>query len=256
MSWAGIAMYGALAVGAPLGAVLGQGRLRLRRGIGDRRATAGPAAGASRSAGLPVARRRRRVGLPRRGRPDLAAGARVWCWPRAGSAQSRPSLALALRRGMGWGGAGLALTGFGADVHRLAPVLRWPAGPPRRHPGRRRVPGDRGLCGLTLIALAWSPLAGIPGHGADRPRLLDGVPLLGVEVVRRVPAESRGVALGVYLACFDLGLGAAGPIMGVLAAGHGLPSAFLGAACAALVSLALVWTTRVRLPPAGRAPGS
>jgi predicted MFS family arabinose efflux permease len=71
-------------------------------------------------------------------------------------------------------------------------------------------------------------------------------PSLGVEAVRRVPPESRGTALGAFLACFDLGLGAAGPVMGVLAAGSGLPAAFFGAAVASLASLALVWVTRVR----------
>ena len=71
-------------------------------------------------------------------------------------------------------------------------------------------------------------------------------PSLGVEVVRRVTPENRGVALGAFLACFDLGLGAAGPAMGLLAAGHGLPAAFMGAAAACLVSLALIWTTRSR----------
>ena len=69
-------------------------------------------------------------------------------------------------------------------------------------------------------------------------------PSLGVEAVRRVPAESRGVALGAFLACFDLGLGAAGPAAGLLASGFGLQAAFVVAAVASVVSMALVWTTR------------
>ena len=163
---------------------------------------------------------------------------------------------LALRfAAAGWGSAGLALTGFGA-VYIVSRLLF--AGLPDRLGGIRVAVVCLVVeaCGLALIGLAGSPLAAFLGTALTGLGYSMVFPSLGVEVVRRVPAESRGVALGVYLACFDLGLGAAGPIMGVLAAGHGLPSAFLGAACAALVSLALVWTTRVRLAPAGRAPGS
>jgi hypothetical protein len=46
------------------------------------------------------------------------------------------------------------------------------------------------------------------------------------------------------LACFDLGLGAAGPVMGVIAGGSSLPAAFIAAAIASLASLVLVRTTR------------
>ena len=49
------------------------------------------------------------------------------------------------------------------------------------------------------------------------------------------------MALGAYLACFDLGLGAAGPVAGLFASAYGLPAAFLAAAAAALLSLLLTW---------------
>jgi predicted MFS family arabinose efflux permease len=64
-------------------------------------------------------------------------------------------------------------------------------------------------------------------------------PSMGVEAMKRVDPKSRGLVLAAYLACFDLGLGAAGPLAGVVAATAGIPAAFLAAAGAALLSLAL-----------------
>ncbi len=241
MSWAGIAMYGALAVGAPLGALLGQGGFAfVAVSVIVVPLLALPLALAQ--PGLPIATARRVSFLGVVGR----------MWP--------PGLGLVLASGgfgtiaaflalryaaMGWGGAGLALTGFGATyiVSRL-----FFAGLPDRLGGIRVAAVCLVIeaCGLTLIALAWSPLIAFLGTALTGLGYSMVFPALGVEVVRRVPPESRGVALAAFLACFDLGLGAAGPLMGLIAAGSGLPSAFLAAACAALVSLALVWGTRVR----------
>jgi predicted MFS family arabinose efflux permease len=151
---------------------------------------------------------------------------------------------LALRYALlGWSGAGLALTAFGASYIACRVVL---AGLPDRVGG---VPVAMvslviEACGLLLIAAAGSPLMALLGTALTGLGYSMVFPALGVEVVRRVPPESRGVALGAFLACFDLGLGGAGPVMGLIAAGHGLPSAFIGAACAAMLSFALVWLTR------------
>jgi hypothetical protein len=52
-------------------------------------------------------------------------------------------------------------------------------------------------------------------------------PGLGVEVVRRVPTESRGLAMGVYTAFLDLALGVITPVLGLIAGGAGLDTVFL-----------------------------
>ena len=242
MSWSGIAMYGALAVGAPLGAVLGQ--------------VSFPAVAIAvvimPLLALPIAIARPALAAVTAKRASfLSVIGKMW--PQglglvlASGGFGTIAAFLSLRyAAMGWSGAGLALTGFGG-VYIISRLFF--AGLPDRLGGVRVAIVCLLIeaCGLSLIALAWSPLLAFLGTALTGLGYSMVFPALGVEVVRRVPAESRGTALGLFLACFDLGLGAAGPAMGILAAGSGLPTAFFGGAVASLVSLGLVWVTRVRL---------
>lgn len=52
-------------------------------------------------------------------------------------------------------------------------------------------------------------------------------PGLGVEALRRVPASSRGLAMGAYTAFLDLSLGLASPALGLVASGGSLSAVFL-----------------------------
>jgi MFS family permease len=65
-------------------------------------------------------------------------------------------------------------------------------------------------------------------------------PGFGVEAVRRVPAQSRGLAMGAYTAFLDLGQGLASPALGLLASGTRLNVVFFASAvtvtCAAAVA--------------------
>jgi MFS family permease len=65
-------------------------------------------------------------------------------------------------------------------------------------------------------------------------------PGFGVEAVRRVPAHSRGLAMGAYTAFLDLAQGLASPALGLIATGARLNVIFLVSAgtvfCAALVA--------------------
>jgi MFS family permease len=69
-------------------------------------------------------------------------------------------------------------------------------------------------------------------------------PGFGVEAVRRVPAQSRGLAMGAYTAFLDLAQGLASPALGLVAKGSGLNVVFLVSAitvlCAALVASWLI----------------
>ena len=58
-------------------------------------------------------------------------------------------------------------------------------------------------------------------------------PALALIVVDQVAEERRGVALGTFTACFDLGVGLGSPLVGAFAALGGYSAAFFcGAACA------------------------
>jgi predicted MFS family arabinose efflux permease len=65
-------------------------------------------------------------------------------------------------------------------------------------------------------------------------------PALGVEAVRRSPAESRGVAMGAYTACLDVALGLSGPALGALASHRGLNAVFLVASFVVLGTVGVV----------------
>jgi MFS family permease len=69
-------------------------------------------------------------------------------------------------------------------------------------------------------------------------------PGFGVEAVGRVPAQSRGLAMGAYTAFLDLAQGLASPALGLVAKGTGLNAVFLVSAitvlCAALVASWLI----------------
>lgn len=241
LSWNGIAMYGALAVGAPVGA--GLERLAGFPGVAVAVVVlpllAVPLALAMPGLVAVAARRRSVLGvLGAMWQPGLAM-----VMASGGFGTIAAFLALYYAE-LGWSGAGLALTVFGG-VYILSRLML--AGLPDRVGGVRVamvcLVGE--AAGLVLIAVAGSPTVAMLGTGLTGLGYSLVFPALGVEVVRRVSPENRGVALGAFLACFDLGLGASGPVMGLVAAGHGLPASFLAAAAACVLALGLVWLTRV-----------
>jgi predicted MFS family arabinose efflux permease len=68
-------------------------------------------------------------------------------------------------------------------------------------------------------------------------------PSFGVAAVRKLGPENKGVALGAYVAFFDLALGVTGPLAGYIAGHLGYATIYalgaLSAAVAALLSLSL-----------------
>ena len=93
--------------------------------------------------------------------------------------------------------------------------------------------------GLLLLWLAPNPELALAGAALSGFGFSLVFPALGVEAVNLVPASSRGAAVGAYSLFIDLSLGITGPLAGAIAAGFGFASIFLFAALAALSGLAL-----------------
>jgi MFS family permease len=98
--------------------------------------------------------------------------------------------------------------------------------------------------GLALIWLASGPAVAAAGA------MLTGFgyslvyPALGVEAVCRAPPQSRGLAMGTYTAFLDVALGFGSPALGLIAGLAGLGSVFLTSTlivlCAAAIALRLL----------------
>lgn len=134
---------------------------------------------------------------------------------------------------LGWANAAYCLTGFGAGFifARLASSNLLP-----RFGGYRVV----AVClliqslGLLLIWLAPSPAIMMAGAALTGLGVSWVYPGLGVETLARTPPANRSSALSALSLFFDLAVGMAGPVMGLIASGFGFAQVFL---CSALLSI-------------------
>jgi MFS family permease len=81
--------------------------------------------------------------------------------------------------------------------------------------------------GQALIWLATRPEMALAGAALSGFGFSLVYPGFGVEAVRRVPASSRGLAMGAYTAFLDLAQGLASPALGLIATGARLNTVFL-----------------------------
>ncbi|WP_413722900.1 MFS transporter [Sodalis sp. RH23] len=103
--------------------------------------------------------------------------------------------------------------------------------------------------GLLLIWAAPGPV--LAGLGA----LLTGAgfslvfPALGVEAVKQVAPQNQGTALGTFSAFLDLGLSLAGPAAGLVMSHLGMSSIYLCAAAMAALAAVLMLRLKARVSP-------
>jgi MFS family permease len=236
ISFNGVATYGALALGAPMGVVMEQ-----RWGLT--------------SIGL--------ITVAVCGASFLLAGAKRPVPVVAGEhLPFRDVLGLVIPHGMGlalggvgysvlatfvtlfyasrnWNGAALCLTSFGiafiaARLLFIRAISRFGGFPVSM------------VClaveslGVLLLWRAGSPWMAFAGAALAGFGFSLVFPALGVEAVKRVPERSRGTALGVYTVFADVSFFLVGPIAGAIIGAFGYASAFLFALLCVLASLGIV----------------
>lgn len=93
--------------------------------------------------------------------------------------------------------------------------------------------------GLLLLWLAPSTGFALIGAGLAGFGLSLVYPALGVEAIKQVPTSSRGAGLSAYAVFFDLALAIAGPLMGAIALNMGYSWIFFSAALLSTTGLGL-----------------
>jgi len=223
MSWNGIAAYGGTALGAPLGVLVRDGTHLI--GIGLCTALLGFAAllfASTRSAATIVSGARqpfRHVFLA-----VMSNGAAMAC-SSVGFGSLTAFIALYFNS-LGWDNAAYCLSSFGVAfiVARLVSPNLLP-----RFGGYRVVAACMLVqsLGLLLIWQAPSPELVMLGAGLTGIGVSWVYPGLGVETLERTPPANRGAALSALSLFFDLAVGLAGPLMGLIASGWGYAEVFL-----------------------------
>ncbi|WPG20706.1 MFS transporter [Kosakonia cowanii] len=244
ISWNGIATYGAMALGAPLGVLCYD-----YGGLHGLALTIMAVALLAVLLALPRAAVKASKGKPL---PFRAVLGRVWLYGMALALGSAGFGVIATfitlyYDARGWDGAAFALTLF--SVAFVGARLLFPNGI-NRFGGLNvtLICFAVETCGLLLVGLAvdpWMVKLGVFLTGAGFSLVF---PALGVVAVKAVPQHNQGSALATYTVFMDLSLGVTGPLAGLLMAWAGVSSIYLAAAGLVAVALLLAWRLKQRVP--------
>lgn len=246
ISWNGVATYGALAAGAPLGVWLAQGMGFIGLGLATLLLMA---------VAWPLARRKPATAISHEPRQPFRHVARRVLPYGAGLALGSIGFGCIATfitlyfDARGWHEAALALSLFGLCFVGTRFAFGWSIA---RYGGLRAASVSFAveMLGLALLWLAPGQAAAMAGAALAGLGFSLVFPALGTEAVHRVPAPSRGTALGLYSVALDVSLAVIGPLGGWAASGMGFASVYLLAALAALAG-ALLTLRLARRPAAG-----
>ena len=253
MSWNGIAMYAAYALGAPLGVAVNTHSGFIGVALATVLIPLLALIVVATVRGIAPSRTRRM--------PFYTVLKAVWI-PGMGLALSSVGFGMItafitlLFASQQWGSASLAFTAFG--IAFIAARLLFGHLPDQL--GGARVAlvcvvieaaGQLFIWGASSMSLVYLGAA-LTGFGYSL-----AFPGFGVEAVRRAPPQTRGLAMGAYVAFMDMSLGVTSPLAGALAGWAGIRSVYLAGAvvvlAAVVVALSLLLKP-IKTAPAGTTP--
>ncbi len=241
ISWNGIAAYGAIAIGAPVGVLMvdawgywtmgcALSALALLGLLLIRKRASAPVLKGERLPFSTVLGRIAPYGL------GLALGSIGY-----GTLTTFVALYFASK---GWSGAAYSLSAFGVAFIGARVLL---IDAIKRYGGYSVAIACMGIetLGLLLLWFAPSPLWAMAGAALTGCGLSLVYPALGVEAIKQIPDSSRSAGFSAYAVFFDLALAIAGPLMGAVAYWFGYNGIFLAAALLALGGLCLsLWLAK------------
>ncbi|WP_338524722.1 MFS transporter [Pseudomonas batumici] len=235
ISWNGIASYGAIAIGAPLGVLMVEDYGFASLGIALSTLSLGALLLIRNKPSVPVIRGERLPFWAVFGRIAPYGASLTLASIGYGTLTTFITLFYLSR---GWSGAAYCLTVFGTCfiLARLFFI-----GSINRFGGFKAAIACMSIetLGLVLLWLAPSTGVALAGAGLAGFGLSLVYPALGVEAIKQVPSTSRGAGLSAYAVFFDLALAIAGPVMGAVASNLGYSWIFLGAALLSISGLAV-----------------
>lgn len=243
MSWNGIAMYAALAAGAPIGlyAFNAQASLFLSLLLVGAILVLLPVLGSLVAHGVPASTIEKPDGINVSFSEVLE---KIWplgcalTFQMAGYGTIISFLTL-VYASHHWSGAGTAFVFFGMAVVAVRFVF---GGLPDKFGGRAVAVSS--LClscaGQIILWQAVGPGFMVIGTVLTGMGVALGFPALGVEALKRVPPSNRGLVIAIFSAFQDLAFGLTGPVTGLFIRNNNYQSVFVAGAAGAVVAAVLV----------------
>jgi len=240
MSWTGVAMFAALAIGAPVG-------MALYQSYGLQAAMIACIVAPLIAAG--IAFREVPYATPSGVRlPFYKVVGQIW---REGLGLMLQGVGLSGLTAFGslyfaarnWGHAGLVMTAFGVGFIFVRLTLGHLTD---RMSGYRVAFWSLAIeaIGQAMVWFAPSEIVALAGALVTGLGCALVFPALGVEALKRVLPANRGSAMGAFVAFLDIAYGVSGPVAGIIAGQYGYAAVYLFGGACALLGAALVLTAR------------